>query len=252
MESAWLLEQLEHCRARRQVLILDCCFSGSFAHTKGEQKVDLERRLVGAGRGRAVLTASRAGEYSTVEDAYSYAADQVQARGGTQSPQRWLYGGEGDIVLARNPRGATPAALPESLQLSLDSPYPNIRQAAVATLGSWLTDTDPGRVLAAQQALHLVAAHDSPAVAAARDLLRQATPSSFGRAEDYSFHPHRSTRQSPAPVARPAVPQRAVTIIKASQKWIFKGVFDVAFSPDGHLLISASHDGIVRLWGSEL
>jgi len=53
VESAWLLEQLEHCRARRQVLILDCCFSGSFAHTKGDTEVDLERRLVGAGRGRA-------------------------------------------------------------------------------------------------------------------------------------------------------------------------------------------------------
>lgn len=128
VESAWLLDQLEQCRARRQVLILDCCFSGSFAHTNGDPEVDLERRLVGAGRGRAVLTASRAGEYSyegiplpgapggsvftaalvdglhsgdadrdgdgliTVEDAYDYAANQVTARGGAQSPQRWLYG----------------------------------------------------------------------------------------------------------------------------------------------------------------
>jgi uncharacterized caspase-like protein len=64
VESGWLLEQLEQCRARRQVLILDCCFSGSFAQTKGDMEVDLERRLVGASRGRAVLTASRAGEYS--------------------------------------------------------------------------------------------------------------------------------------------------------------------------------------------
>src|SRR5580704_7003089 len=27
--SAWLLDQLDGCRARRQVLILDCCFSGA-------------------------------------------------------------------------------------------------------------------------------------------------------------------------------------------------------------------------------
>lgn len=64
VESAWLIDQLEQCRARRQVLILDCCFSGSFAHTKGDPEVDLERRLVGTGRGRAVLTASRGEEYS--------------------------------------------------------------------------------------------------------------------------------------------------------------------------------------------
>src|SRR5262249_45825132 len=64
VESAWLLDRLDECRARRQVLILDCCFSGAFAQTKGGAEVDLERRLIGAGRGRAVLTASRAGEYS--------------------------------------------------------------------------------------------------------------------------------------------------------------------------------------------
>ena len=63
--SAWLLDQLDDCRARRQVLILDCCFSGAFARgSKGVADLDLERRLAGHGRGRAVLTASRAGEYS--------------------------------------------------------------------------------------------------------------------------------------------------------------------------------------------
>ena len=63
--SAWLLDRLEECRSRRQVLIVDCCFSGAFAHgSKGDADLDLERRLTGHGRGRAVLTASRAGEYS--------------------------------------------------------------------------------------------------------------------------------------------------------------------------------------------
>src|SRR5215470_6178436 len=64
VESAWLLDRLEECRARRQVLILDCCFSGAFANTKADTDIDLERRLIGKGRGRAVLTASRATEYS--------------------------------------------------------------------------------------------------------------------------------------------------------------------------------------------
>ncbi len=136
------------------MLILDCCFSGAFAHgSKGEADLDLERRLNGHGRGQAVLTASRAGEYSfegdalldaprsgsvftaglveglrtgaadaggdgfvSVDEAYQYAYSYVASRGASQTPQRWLSGGEGAIVLA--------AALPGS-----SSPRPSCRRA---------------------------------------------------------------------------------------------------------------------------
>jgi Caspase domain len=65
VESAWILDQLEHCRARRQILIIDSCFSGAFAHgAKGEADLGLKDRFVGQGRGRVVLTASNATEYS--------------------------------------------------------------------------------------------------------------------------------------------------------------------------------------------
>jgi hypothetical protein len=65
VESAWVLDQLEYCRARRQVLILDSCFSGAFAHgAKGEADLGLRDRFLGQGRGRVVLTASAATEYS--------------------------------------------------------------------------------------------------------------------------------------------------------------------------------------------
>ena len=61
VEAAWVLDQLEHCRARRQVLILDSCFSGAFAHgAKGEADLGLQDRFLGQGRGRVVLTASTA------------------------------------------------------------------------------------------------------------------------------------------------------------------------------------------------
>ena len=43
VEAAWVLDRLEHCRARRQVLILDSCFSGAFAQAaKGEADLDLQ------------------------------------------------------------------------------------------------------------------------------------------------------------------------------------------------------------------
>ena len=157
ISSAWLLDQLDDCRARRQVLILDCCFSGAFAHgSKGGVDLDLERRLAGHGRGRAVLTASRAGEYSfegqaladavlagsvfttglveglrtgaadvggdgyvSLDEAYDYAYRYVQSRSASQTPQRWLYGGEGAIVLARrSPAWATTAAAAEERKLA--------------------------------------------------------------------------------------------------------------------------------------
>ncbi|WP_093851200.1 caspase, EACC1-associated type [Streptomyces pini] len=147
VESGWLLEQLDECRARRQVVILDCCFSGAFAQgaKSGERDVDLESRIVGHGRGRAVLTASRSREYSfegesltgtadpegsvfttglvdglrtgaadadgdgyiSVEDAFDHASAYVAERGAEQTPQRWVFGGEGRIWLAR--AATTPA-----------------------------------------------------------------------------------------------------------------------------------------------
>lgn len=214
VEAVWVLEQLEHCRARRQFLILDSCFSGAFAHgAKGETDIGLGDRFVGQGRGRVVLTASTAAEYSfegepaaaattkqagsvftaalvqglrtgaadtdrdglvSVDDAYAYVFDQVQASGATQTPQRWLYGAEGRIVLARSPAGptVTPAPLPESLRTGLDSPHPGIRTGAVTELGGWLSSGDPARVATARRHLREVVDTDIPSVArTARALL---------------------------------------------------------------------------------
>jgi uncharacterized caspase-like protein len=135
VEAQWLLDQLDDCRARRQVVILDCCFSGAFANTaKGDADLGLAERFNAAGRGRVVLTASRGSEYSfegepvpgstmpgsiftsalvdgirsgaadldkdgliSVDDAYAYAFDRLRTAEARQTPQRWLYGAEGDI-----------------------------------------------------------------------------------------------------------------------------------------------------------
>ena len=179
--SAWLLDQLDDCRARRQVLILDCCFSGAFAHgSKGGVDLDLERRLAGHGRGRAVLTASRAGEYSfegqalsgaavagsvftaglveglrtgaadvggdgcvSLDEAYDYAYRYVQYRSGSQTPQRWLYGGEGTIVLARSPAWAAAAAAAEEEE---ERKLATVLIADLAGSTELAGDQDPERV----------------------------------------------------------------------------------------------------------
>ena len=179
--SAWLLDQLDDCRAHRQVLILDCCFSGAFAHgSKGGIDLDLERRLAGHGRDRAVLTASRAAEYSfegqalsgagvagsvfttglveglrtgaadasgdgyvSLDEAYDHAYRYVQFRGASQTPQRWLHGGEGAIALARSPAwAATTLAAAEERKLA------TVLFADLVGSTELASDQDPERVRA--------------------------------------------------------------------------------------------------------
>ena len=114
----------------------------------------------------------------SVDDAYAYVFDQVQAAGAAQTPQRWLYGAEGQILLARNPAGPTiiPAPLPDSLRAGLDSPHPAIRVGAVTELGEWLTGGDPARAATARRHLQEIADTDIPRVAhTARALLDTGT-----------------------------------------------------------------------------
>lgn len=215
--APWLTERLdEDCRARQQIIILDCCFSASFANgSKGDGDLVLERSLPAHGRGRVVLTASRGNEYSfegdavsgpaikgsvftfglidglrsgkadksgrghvTVDDAYDYTCRYVRSVDARQTPTRWLSGGEGSIVLARNPVGTlvTPAPLPDDLVEPLHSRYPEVRSGAVQVLGQWLAGDDPARILAAEQHLREIADMDIPLVASEAKKSLEAAP----------------------------------------------------------------------------
>ncbi len=265
-----LLDELDECKAHQQILILDCCFSGSFSDSKGGRKgeLDLERQLRGHSRGREVLTASRGFEYSyegepldgvitgsvfttglvqglrtgaadtskdghvTVEEAYDYAFAYVQKDGSPQTPQRWLFSGEGGkIVLARSAAGraVVPARLPEHLLSALESGSPHVRIGAVNGIAEWLADPDPARVLAARQALAEIADNDIRRVAeVATDHLERIGPPAKAApvaGKPRAFAP-RLARRAPDSF----VPQTGEVFSAAT------GGTALAFSPDGALL----------------
>lgn len=140
--AAWLNERFEDCRARCQILVLDCCHSGAFARdAKGEPGLALRQRFESAGRGRVVLTASGATEYSfegdqttgegvpsvftraiidglttgdadrdgdgliTVADLYQHVYGIVHSAEPRQTPELWTYRSEGDLLIAHSVRG---------------------------------------------------------------------------------------------------------------------------------------------------
>ena len=160
VQAQWLSAQLDECRARQQILILDCCFSGAFARgAKADGDLNLQHLLAEQARGRVVLTASRSTEYSfegdpvadgpaagsvfttalvegmrtgaadtdgdgtiSVDEAFDYACRQVRAHGSDQTPQRWLLGGEGRLVLAR--RLESPVSAARALRSEVRPPEP--------------------------------------------------------------------------------------------------------------------------------
>ncbi|GIF52126.1 caspase domain-containing protein [Asanoa ferruginea] len=211
VEATWLMDRMADCRARQQVVVLDCCFSGAFAQgAKGDDEAALESQL--KPRGTVVLTASGATEYSfegehladapqqsvftaalveglrtgaadtdndgliSVDDAFAFASDRLAGTG--QTPQRWSYAAEGRIILARNPTGmrVTAAPIPSDIKALLQHPFPAVRAAGVDTLGEWLTGDQPGQVLAARAELRRIADDDLPRVGdKARTLLGEPT-----------------------------------------------------------------------------
>jgi hypothetical protein len=235
--AAWLNEQLEDCRCRRQILVLDCCHSGAFARgAKGAGGLALRERF--EGRGRVVLTGSRATEYSfehghvvgdgvssvftsalvrglrsgdadrdrdgfvSVSELYDYAYEKVRSTDARQTPTLWTYGAEGDLMVAHNPCGAVvePAPLPEDLIGLLESARPRVREGAVAELAELLTGSHAGRALTARARLERVAAEDVPGVAAAARAALDAAPA--------PAPPPGPTRPAEPPLAQPPPPGR--------------------------------------------
>ena len=141
LAAQYINEQLEACRSRRVVLVLDCCYSGAYARgfaPRSDVRVGVCERF--EGRGRVVLTASDALEYAfeendlksenestsvftsavirglktgdadidrdgqvSVDDLYTFTFNEVRSRTPNQTPGK-VDMVRGSIYLAANPR----------------------------------------------------------------------------------------------------------------------------------------------------
>src|SRR5215211_8742729 len=66
ISSSFVADEMDSCRSKRQILILDCCHSGAFARGSkaGAEKAVNVTTFQGNGFGRVVLTASDSTQYA--------------------------------------------------------------------------------------------------------------------------------------------------------------------------------------------
>ncbi len=174
--SSFVADEMDSCRSRRQILVLDCCHSGAFERgTKGEQKAITETTFEGSGFGRVVLTASDSTQYAlegdqvikqtelslfthfllqglktgeadmnndghiALDEWYDYTYAKVVAETPRQIPHKWSYNQQGDLIIARNPfLKKRVVELPYELVQALESPFVGIRESAVIEVGKYL------------------------------------------------------------------------------------------------------------------
>jgi hypothetical protein len=184
ISSSFVADEMDSCRSKRQILILDCCHSGAFARgTKGEQKAITETTFEGSGFGRVVLTASDSTQYAlegdqvikqtelslfthflleglrtgeadvnndgliALDEWYDYTYTRVISETPRQVPHKWSYNQQGDLVIAKNPYLKKKVVeLPYELTQALESSFVGIRESAVNELGKYLQSRDPEMV----------------------------------------------------------------------------------------------------------
>jgi caspase domain-containing protein len=199
--AEFVTRQMDNSRSRRQVLILDCCNSGAFAHgTKAATgaSMGMATAFEGVGYGRVVLTATDSTQFAwegdriigeqtanslfthylvtglegeaddngdgiiTVDELYDYSFKEIVRQTPKQTPGKWTYKEQGQIVLTTRvrPRTIKPIPLDPELLEDLQSPRNYVREAAVRQLGSILNGNNLGKALSAELALEHVAEND--------------------------------------------------------------------------------------------
>jgi hypothetical protein len=201
ISADFIADDMDRCRSKRQILILDCCHSGAFRRgIKGDEKVLTASTFEGNGSGRIVLTASDRREFAmegnqvlgqtktslfthfllegiksgeadkdgdsliSLDEWYDFAYDKVVENLSTQTPRRWVYNQEGRLIIARNPKPIKPAELAWELREAIKDDRPTVRLGAISELAHILNSPNKRLTLAARNALLNLLKDDSPEV----------------------------------------------------------------------------------------
>ena len=200
--AEFVTQSMNNSRSQRQLLILDCCNSGAFAYGSKStsavgKSMGIASAFEGSGFGRVVLTATDATQYAWegdkvigdtqksvfthflieglkgeadrdgdgrihVDELYDYAYEQVVRRTPKQTPGKWSYKQQGEIILRENlkPREVKPAPLPSDLVELLSHPNSGVRRAGLQDLISLLDGKHLGLARGAEEKLREIADND--------------------------------------------------------------------------------------------
>lgn len=203
IEASYVTTRMDRSASKRLVLVLDCCHSGAFGlGTKSAQgsTVGTASAFEGTGRGRVVLTATDSTQYAwegdqvigdvenslfthylieglrsgaadrdedgqiTIDEIYDYVYEHVLNDTPKQTPGKWAFGQQGEIVIAQNP-GVMVAKLPPEVEEALKSTLPSVRFQLLTELFAIVRSRHEGRARAAREALQRLSQDDSRKVA---------------------------------------------------------------------------------------
>ncbi|MBD2209938.1 caspase family protein [Nostoc linckia FACHB-104] len=118
--ASFVHEVMNTSRSRREVVILDCCFSGAFAEgmaAKDDGFVDVKNQL--GGEGRAILTSSTSTQYSFEQQGSDtstythYIVEGLETGAADKDEDGWISADELHEYATKKVQGATPAMKPE-------------------------------------------------------------------------------------------------------------------------------------------
>ena len=203
VSAAFITDEMNNCRSRRQVLVLDCCHSGAFSRgSKGVgANVGTAVSFEGTGFGRVVLTATDSTQYAwegdkvighaesslfthyliqglqsgvadsnqdgdvTISELYDYVYEKVIEATPNQTPGKWSYKQKGEIIIAHNPNlPEEKVELPGDLLRLIESPLAGARLGAVHELERLLNSSDILMARAAREGLEVLLEDDSRSV----------------------------------------------------------------------------------------
>ena len=198
IKSNFIQEAMEQSRARRQVLILDCCNSGAVEQgAKAATGGSIGIGSAFGGYGRVILTASDSLQYAwqgdvivgntenslfthflveglkgeaevnadgciTVDALYDYTYEQVKRVTPRQTPSKFSTKQEGEIVLRQitQMEQIKAAPLPVPLAESMENPLAAVRLGAVQELARLLKGRNLGLARSAREALESLSVQD--------------------------------------------------------------------------------------------